>query len=131
MHRCAAQCCDRTDTSLDQNQECIGKCSQPIQLAQTFVESEVNQFQVCRHCLVVAIDRTNHVYYDQGRIERCVLDCQDKIKDKVNDRTSDAQLKTFTDQFQTCVVKCVDKHIDLMPNMLKKMVDTIKRGSYN
>jgi hypothetical protein len=59
------------------------------------------------------------------------LNCQDSIKDKMTDRTSEAQMKAFTDQFQTCVVKCVDTHIDLMPNMLKKMVDSIKKGSYN
>ncbi|XP_054167143.1 protein FAM136A-like [Oppia nitens] len=111
MHRCAAQCCDRTDLSMDANHECISKCSQPLQTAQTYVEQEVTSFQ--------------------DRMERCVLSCQDQVKDKIGVNTSDDQIKGYTNQFESCVIKCVDTHIDLLPNMMKKMQEYIKKNVKN
>jgi len=111
MHKCAAKCCDRTDLSMEGNHECISRCSQPLQSAQAYVEREVNAFQ--------------------DRIERCVLSCQDSIKDKIGANTTDDQMKGFTAQFESCVVKCVDTHIGLMPNMLSKMRQSIQKSSYN
>jgi hypothetical protein len=49
MHRCAAICCDKTDTSLESTQDCVQKCSKQLNSAQTYVEQEVTGFQVRHH----------------------------------------------------------------------------------
>ena len=67
----------------------------------------------------------------KGRLERCVLQCQDDIKDKIGANTNESQMSSFTSQFEKCVVKCADTHIDLIPNMLKKMKEAINKGKFN
>ena len=46
MHMCAADCCDKKESSVDQVHRCIENCSTPLTQAQSFVQNELSQFQV-------------------------------------------------------------------------------------
>lgn len=39
-----------------------------------------------------------------------------------------SEIDKYTGQFERCAVKCVDKHIDLIPNMLKTIKAVLKKG---
>jgi Eukaryotic protein of unknown function (DUF842) len=65
----------------------------------------------------------------QGRLQRCVMQCNDDIKDKMGpNQPSETEINKFTAQFERCAVKCVDKHIDLLPSMLKSIKIVLKQG---
>lgn len=34
---------------------------------------------------------------------------------------SETEIAKYTNQFERCAIKCVDKHIDLIPQMFKTM----------
>lgn len=57
MHLCAAKCCDDKNASIDTVQSCIERCSQPVNRAQRYIQSEMEGFQ--------------------GRLQRCVMVCYD------------------------------------------------------
>ena len=46
MHLCAADCCDKPDSSVDKVHRCIENCSTPLTQAQSFVQNELSHFQV-------------------------------------------------------------------------------------
>ena len=46
MHLCAAKCCEKNDYSVDKVHNCIEQCSTPLHEAQSFVQTELSQFQV-------------------------------------------------------------------------------------
>lgn len=46
MHRCAANCCDQTDLSIDDVHSCVGRCSNELNKAQTYISNELTNFQV-------------------------------------------------------------------------------------
>lgn len=55
MHLCAAKCCDDKTGSIDSVQNCIERCSAPVNRAQHYVQKELQDFQ--------------------GRLQRCVVVC--------------------------------------------------------
>lgn len=66
----------------------------------------------------------------QRRLERCAVDCQDKIRDKVGPNTPSEQLDQFRGQYEDCVTKCVDTHLHQLPNLTKKMTEALKSRNY-
>lgn len=105
MHRCAAACCDRGDSTLEQVHRCIEDCSSRVSSAQNVIQSELNNFQ--------------------ERLQRCVLQCQDKVRDQILPTTTENQAKAFRGDYERCVVQCADDHVDLVPGLLKRMKDTV------
>lgn len=59
--------------------------------------------------------------FDQDRIQRCVMQCQDEIRDRITPSSNETQLESFKKDFEQCVVRCADTHIDLIPSMLNRM----------
>lgn len=53
MHLCAAKCCDDKNGSIDSVQNCIERCSAPVNRAQQYVQKELSEYQ--------------------GRLQRCVM----------------------------------------------------------
>lgn len=49
------------------------------------------------------------------------MQCQDTIRDRITPSSTEDQLATFKKDFEQCVVKCADTHIDLVPAMLKRI----------
>lgn len=41
----------------------------------------------------------------QGRLQRCVMDCNDSIKDKMPPNPTEDQVAKYTDQFERCAIK--------------------------
>lgn len=58
------------------------------------------------------------------------MQCQDSIKDHVGPNTSEDQMDKYKAQYEKCVFKCVDTHVDMIPNMIKKMKEIVKSGKY-
>uniref|UniRef100_A0A0K8TPY8 Protein FAM136A n=1 Tax=Tabanus bromius TaxID=304241 RepID=A0A0K8TPY8_TABBR len=108
MHRCAAMCCEEQTASLDTVQRCVERCSIPLTKAQKYVHTELEGFQ--------------------GRLQRCVMQCNDDVKVKMSPSPSEMEIAKYTDEFERCAIKCVDKHISLIPNMLKTIKSVLAKG---
>lgn len=42
---------------------------------------------------------------------------------------SEEQISKYTAKFERCAVKCVDKHVDYLPNMFKTMKSVLSKGA--
>ncbi|XP_040156048.1 protein FAM136A [Anopheles arabiensis] len=109
MHDCAARCCKDSVSSMDTVQQCVERCSVPAQRAQQHVETEINSFN--------------------SRLQRCVMDCNDTIKDKMGPNPSEGDIAKYTAEFERCAIKCVDKHVAILPNMFASMRKVLQSRS--
>lgn len=50
------------------------------------------------------------------------MHCNDKAKDSLDSGSKEQQVKQ---QLESCVTKCVDDHVHLIPSMTKKMKETL------
>lgn len=101
MHRCAATCCDNESYSIMKVQNCVENCSSPMNRAQQYVQGEFERVQ--------------------NRLQRCVMDCNDKIKDKMGPNPTQNEEDRYSDEFEKCATKCVDTYCDLLPSLEKKI----------
>ena len=46
MYQCSATCCQKESYSMDDIQNCIDKCNAPVNQTQSFLQSELSNFQV-------------------------------------------------------------------------------------
>lgn len=53
--------------------------------------------------------------------------CNDDIKVQMPAEPSEDQISKYTAQFERCAIKCVDKHIDLIPQMFKTMKSVLSK----
>ncbi|XP_037504089.1 protein FAM136A [Rhipicephalus sanguineus] len=105
MHRCAVKCCDDSSLSMDGARTCIVNCSEPLNKAQDKVEGELGNFQ--------------------DRIQMCVKQCENDVRDQMSSKTTEAEASKLKDQYSSCVVKCADKHIALLPQMHRRMKESL------
>ncbi|XP_002735058.1 protein FAM136A-like [Saccoglossus kowalevskii] len=103
MYKCSARCCDNKGYSMEEAQRCIEQCSQPVQQAQVYVQNELRDFQ--------------------DRLQRGAMQCQDELKDMVAKGITDEII--MRNNMEKCLNKCADKHIDLLPSMMKRMKQTL------
>ncbi|CAD7077472.1 unnamed protein product [Hermetia illucens] len=108
MHKCAAKCCEDQTSSIDSVQRCVDRCAAPLTSAQKYVHKELEEFQ--------------------GRLQRCVMQCNDDVKVQMSANPSEDEIAKFTAQFERCAVKCVDKHVGLIPSMLKTIKSVLSKG---
>ncbi|KAK9505603.1 hypothetical protein O3M35_009615 [Rhynocoris fuscipes] len=106
MHRCAARCCDNSTDSMEQVHRCVQNCSASLTEAENFVKQEFNTVQ--------------------NRLQRCIMECNDEIRDKAGPSPTDSDMNRYTAEFEKCATKCVDKHIEQLPAMLKRMKEVLK-----
>ncbi|XP_022360118.1 protein FAM136A isoform X1 [Enhydra lutris kenyoni] len=102
MFRCSASCCEDSQASMQQVHQCIERCHAPLAQAQALVTSELEKFQ--------------------DRLARCTMHCNDKAKDSIDAGSKELQVKR---QLESCVTKCVDDHMHLIPTMTKKMKESL------
>ncbi|XP_075457443.1 protein FAM136A [Ascaphus truei] len=102
MFLCSAQCCENGGASMQQVHHCIERCHTPLAQAQSVVTNELERFQ--------------------DRLARCTMHCNDKAKDAFESGNKEAQVKV---QLETCVIKCVDEHMNLIPSMTRKLKDAL------
>ena len=110
MHECAAKCCADTNASMADVQGCVSRCETPRTNTQQFVQNELNRFQ--------------------ESLSRCVMSCQEQIKDKVTPNTSESEITGFRKEFEACAIKCCDNDLARLPNIRKKIDETIKAGKF-
>ncbi|GLV39751.1 uncharacterized protein CBL_08183 [Carabus blaptoides fortunei] len=111
MHQCAAACCEDQNGSIERVQQCVQRCSAPLNNAQDYVQQEIE--------------------HTQSRLKRCVMQCNDEIKDRMGPAPSERDAQKYSDMFEKCAVKCVDKHIELLPTVLKAMKTVLAKGAPN
>jgi hypothetical protein len=68
-------------------------------------------------------------FYLQDRLQRCALECQDKIRDKVTPSTTEADMIKYRGEMEGCVRQCADTYVNLIPNLMKKMKETLGQKS--
>ncbi|KAB0397756.1 hypothetical protein E2I00_008504 [Balaenoptera physalus] len=102
MFRCSAGCCEDSQAPTQQVHQCVEHCRAPLAQAQALVTSELEKFQDC--------------------LARCTMHCNDKAKDSIDAGSKELQVKR---QLESCVTKCVDDHINLIPTVTKKMKESL------
>ncbi|ELW64059.1 Protein FAM136A [Tupaia chinensis] len=102
MFRCSAGCCEDNQASMQQVHQCIERCHAPLAQAQALVTNELEKFQ--------------------DRLARCTMHCNDKAKDSIDAGSKEPQVKR---QLDSCVSRCVDDHMHLIPTMTRKMKESL------
>lgn len=101
MHRCAATCCDNKTLTMQSLNRCVENCGTTVNKAQNYVQGELTRVQ--------------------NRLQRCVMDCNDKLRDKLGPNPTQNEINKTTDEFETCATKCVDNYCDLLPALESSM----------
>ena len=102
MFRCSTGCCADSQASMQQVHQCIKHCHASLAQGQALVTSELENFQ--------------------DRLARCTVYCGDKAKDSRDVGSTELQVKR---RLETCVTKCVDDHVNLIPAMSRKMKESL------
>ncbi|KAH9513203.1 hypothetical protein Btru_034366 [Bulinus truncatus] len=110
MYQCSAKCCQDTKASLEDVQKCIDNCSKDVNKAQAYLQNEIELFQ--------------------NRLQRCAMSCQDKLRDELPAKPSDKDVERGRFTLEKCVIQCADKHVELVPALTKKMLETLKNGNF-
>ncbi|KAK7477072.1 hypothetical protein BaRGS_00031658 [Batillaria attramentaria] len=110
MYRCSTKCCEDKITSLEEVQQCIDSCSTRVNNAQNYIQSEIQMFQ--------------------NRLQRCVLSCEDKIRDKISSTTNEGDMAKFRKEVEACAVKCADEHVNVIPQITKKMLNNLSSEKF-
>ncbi|XP_043258440.1 protein FAM136A-like [Colletes gigas] len=110
MHRCAATCCDNETYSIQKVHNCVRNCSSSLNKAQEYIQGEVVR--------------------TQNRLERCVMDCNDKIKDKMGPNPRQSEIDKYNDDFQKCATICVDNYCDSLPSLVQTMKHVLSNKNY-
>jgi hypothetical protein len=110
MHLCAAECCGKTNATIDDVHRCVERCQEGTVRAQKFVQNELERFQ--------------------EQLSRCVLQCQDEVKDKVTPSTSDADIDKYRLEFEQCAIACCDKNIGKLGPLTRRVKETLMSGRY-
>lgn len=108
MHLCAAKCCEDKHGSIDSVQGCIERCSAPVNRAQQYVQKELGEYQ--------------------GRLQRCVMQCNDEIKLEMPANPNEEEISKYTSKFERCAVQCVDKNIEILPKLFKTIKSVLAKG---
>ena len=64
-------------------------------------------------------------------MERCALQCKDDIRDKMTADTTDDQMDHFQKQYESCVIKCADNTVKVLPDLFKRMKSIITKEAYH
>lgn len=110
MHMCAARCCSNSEDSMEKVHNCVQSCTVNLARAQKYVQDEIENFQ--------------------NRLQRCVLQCSDEASDKLGVNPTESQVRMYNNEFEGCAIKCVEKHINLIPTMLKNMHDELGKEDH-
>ncbi|XP_055379470.1 protein FAM136A [Condylostylus longicornis] len=111
MHRCAAKCCEDQNSSVDVVQRCVERCTTPVTRAQRFVQNELESYQ--------------------QRLQRCVMQCNDDIRAEMSPNPNETEVARYTDKFERCAIKCVDKHLGQIPQLMKTIRSVLSKGVNN
>uniref|UniRef100_A0A8C6E9U7 Protein FAM136A n=1 Tax=Moschus moschiferus TaxID=68415 RepID=A0A8C6E9U7_MOSMO len=95
MFRCSAGCLH----------QCVEHCHASLAQAQALVTSEMEKFQ--------------------DRLARCTMHFSDKAKDSINVGMTELKELQVKRRLETCMTRCVDDHVNLIPTMTTKMKESL------
>ncbi|CAK9817374.1 Protein FAM136A [Anthophora quadrimaculata] len=104
-YRCAADCCDNEMYTIQKIQKCVQNCNSSLDQAQDYIKDEIERVQ--------------------NRLQRCVMDCSDRIKDAAGPNPTQRDLEKYSDQFEKCITKCADNYCNMLPNLEKTMKNVL------
>ncbi|CAG5133449.1 unnamed protein product [Candidula unifasciata] len=110
MYHCNAKCCENSNASLEDVQKCIDECSKDVIRAQTYLQNEIEIFQ--------------------NRLQRCAMTCQDRLRDALPTKPTEREVELGRTTLERCVIDCAFSHVDLVPGLTKKMLETLKNKHY-
>ncbi|KAL9914087.1 protein FAM136A-like isoform 1-T1 [Glossina fuscipes fuscipes] len=136
MHSCAVRCCDdiRKQPRMDNVQSCIDECATPLLKAQDYMQHELGQFQVrLQRCVMVSVYALQGLTiilscYSIYALSLYSQQCNEDVRSLIPNNTNEADMARFRNQFERCTIQCVDKHIDLIPNMMRAMKSVLSSG---
>ncbi|RLN50278.1 hypothetical protein BBJ29_003524 [Phytophthora kernoviae] len=104
---CAAKVFENKSWSSDQLAAAVERCQMPTQQINQFMQQEMQNFQ--------------------NRIQRGVQDCQDRAQDSLpaNGSPSETQIARAQKDMESCVGRCVDQHISLLPNINSRIEQAV------
>ncbi|XP_029045330.1 protein FAM136A-like [Osmia bicornis bicornis] len=109
-YRCAANCCDNEKYSMQHLQDCVENCTDSWDRAQKYVGGELERVQ--------------------NRLQRCFMDCYDKIKDQVGPNPSQRDMDIYKDQMDKCSTKCLDNYCEMLPTLEKRIKEVLAERKY-
>ncbi|KAF4043718.1 Eukaryotic hypothetical protein [Phytophthora infestans] len=104
---CAAKVFENKSWSSEQLAAAVERCQMPTQQLNQFMQQEMQTFQ--------------------NRIQRCVQDCQDKAQDSfpAGGNPSEKQIARAQKDMETCVGRCMDSHVSLLPNISSRIEQAV------
>ncbi|ALC49652.1 CG12661 [Drosophila busckii] len=99
MHGCAKRCCADADASAEAVQRCVDRCQLPLTRARCYVQQELAEFE--------------------SQLEGCMRDCQ--LPPNEDNKQAGCHL-------ERCTLDCVDRHVALLPELLRSMRATLEKG---
>jgi len=109
---CSAECMDHGHFSQEQLQQCVQRCSVPLQQAQQVQQQEMGQFQ--------------------ERLSRCAQSCQDVARDQLpidGSQPSDSFMEKLQRQVESCAGGCVDEQMKVVPRLFDRLKGSCERFS--
>ena len=92
-------------------QQCLERCSVPLQQSKQVVESEIAQFQ--------------------HRLQQCAQGCQQEAQNTIQDKqiaqTDQAAIDKVQAKHGSCITACFDEHMKIVPTMTKRIDDNLKK----
>uniref|UniRef100_A0A1B6D643 Protein FAM136A n=1 Tax=Clastoptera arizonana TaxID=38151 RepID=A0A1B6D643_9HEMI len=108
VHRCSAKCCDNRKNSIEQNKQCIERCSRKYDEAEEFVVTEFLTFF--------------------SNVQSCVEKCRDNAKNKIGSKIDTPESKSeLNKKFEKCSDVCLEEYIALLPKFVKHIKKQIPR----
>lgn len=105
--KCSTRCCENGTWSSEDVQNCLTRCQAPVQEAQTFLETELNNYQ--------------------NRLQRCMMDCSDRVRDRMPQNPSENDLMKYRGEAESCAAKCIDSHLtQQLPALMTRLAERMK-----
>lgn len=109
MFLCSSDCYDKA-VSREIVESCVERCNKPLKKASKVVQKEMDDLQ--------------------GQLSRCGMTCYDKAQQKFGpdeEHYTVFQNKEFSEQLSSCISSCVDDHIKLLPDIRRRIVESVQR----
>lgn len=100
MYKCCIDCASDHSSSIDQKEQCVKTCQQPLQQAQEVLSNELQAWQ--------------------NRVQRSVQDCQDQIQDQYKAQASAGNIDQNAAQkdFEKCVSPVLEDKLKQFDNTI-------------
>lgn len=58
------------------------------------------------------------------------MSCQDKLRDALPAKPTEKDVELGRSTLEKCVIECAHAHVELVPGLTKKMLETLKSRNY-